>query len=229
VATRAWMSWSSGKDSTHALETVRDDPTITVTGLLVTLNADADRVAMHAVRRALLEAQADRLGLPLHLVEIPSPCPNEIYEAKMAVAMDAAIEEGVKAVVFGDLFLDDVRAYRERSLAGTGVEPLFPLWRRPTGELAHEMLASGIRAILTCVDPTKLAASFAGRRFDHELLADLPPGVDPCGERGEFHTFVWDAPGFSSPIDVRTGVVVERDGFVFCDVVAAGPDERDPG
>ena len=221
------MSWSSGKDSTYALRAVREDPDITVTRLLVTLNADADRVAMHAVRRALVEAQADRLGLPLHLVEIPSPCPNDIYESEMAGAIDTALREGVETVVFGDLFLDDVRAYREQSLAGTGVRPVFPLWGRPTRQLAHEMIASGIRAILTSVDPTKLPASFAGRPFDQRLLADLPPRVDPCGERGEFHTFVWDGPGFARPIDVTTGDVVTRDGFVFCDVLP-GPDPGQP-
>lgn len=219
MPTRAWMSWSSGKDSTFALHVARADPGIIVTGLLATLNADADRVAMHAVRRVLLEAQADRLGLPLHLVEIPSPCPNEIYERHMASAMESAMEDGVQAVIFGDLFLDDVRAYREQSLATIDVRPLFPLWGRPTDELAREMIANGVRAILSCVDPTKLPASFAGRSFDDQLLADLPPDADPCGERGEFHTFVWDGPGFASPIDVCTGEVVTRDGFVFCDVL----------
>lgn len=219
------MSWSSGKDSTYALQAIREDPAVTVTGLLVTLNAEADRVAIHAVRRSLLEAQAARLGLRLHLVEIPSPCSNEVYESRMAAAMATAVQEDVEAVVFGDLFLDDVRAYREHSLAATGIRPLFPLWERPTGQLAHEMIASGIRAVLTCVDPMRLPASFAGRAFDDQLLADLPPDVDPCGERGEFHTFVWDAPGFTSPIDVWTGEVVVRDGFVFCDVLPV----EDPG
>ncbi len=216
---RAWMSWSSGKDSTYALQAVRDDPAVNVSGLLVTVNADADRVAVHGVRRALLDAQADRLGLPLHVVEIPSPCPNEVYESRMAAAMEMATREGVEAMVFGDLFLADVRAYREQALTGKGVRPLFPLWGRPTGRLARQMVAGGVRAVLTCVDPTKLPASFAGRAFDDQLLADLPPDVDPCGEGGEFHTFVWDGPGFTSPIDVRTGEVVVRDGFVFCDVL----------
>ncbi len=224
--TRAWMSWSSGKDSTYALHEVCRDPAVNVTRLLVTMNMAADRVAMHAVRRSLIAAQADRLGLPLHLVEIPSPCPNDVYERRMEGAMDTAAREGVDAVVFGDLFLDDVRAYRERALAGSGVEPLFPLWGRPTEELAHEMIASGIRAVLTCVDPAKLPAAFAGRSFDEQLLDELPSGVDPCGERGEFHTFVWDGPGFTSPIDVRSGEVVTRDGFVFCDVVPTGPQRR---
>jgi uncharacterized protein (TIGR00290 family) len=218
--TRAWMSWSSGKDSTYALHEVRQDPSVTITGLLVTVNQAADRVAMHAVRRSLIEAQADRLGLPLHLVEIPSPCPNDVYERRMDEAMGEAARLGVDGVVFGDLFLEDVRAYRERALAECPVRPLFPLWGRATGELAHEMIAGGVQAVLTCVDPARLPASFAGRPFDEELLSDLPADVDPCGERGEFHTFVWDAPGFTSPIDVRTGAIVTRDGFVFCDVLA---------
>jgi uncharacterized protein (TIGR00290 family) len=173
---------------------------------------------MHAVRRTLLEAQADRLGLPLQVVEIPSPCPNEVYETQMAAAMTHATATGVDGVIFGDLFLADIRAYREQALKDTGIVPLFPLWQRPTGELANDMIAAGIRAVLTCVDPNQLAPAFAGRQFDADLLADLPPSVDPCGENGEFHTFVYDGPGFASPIDVEVGDIVERDGFVFCDV-----------
>jgi uncharacterized protein (TIGR00290 family) len=219
------MSWSSGKDSAFALHVIGQDPEVEVVGLLVTLNAAADRVAMHAVRRELVEAQADRLGLPLHVVEIPSPCPNEVYEAQMAAAMATAAASGVRHVVFGDLFLADVRAYRERALAGSGIAPLFPLWARPTSTLAQDMVAAGVRAVLTCVDPMQLPADFVGRSFDLRLLADLPPGVDSCGERGEFHTFVWDAPHFDAPVDIEVGEVVERDGFVFCDVrpVSSGP------
>lgn len=216
---KAWMSWSSGKDSAFALDACRHDPAVEVVGLLTTVNADADRVAMHAVRRELLEAQANRVGLALHAVEIPSPCPNEVYEARMGAAVHDAIESGVERMIFGDLHLTDVREYRERMLADTGIAPVFPLWQRPTDALAREMCDVGVRAIITCVDPRILPAEFAGRSFDADLLADLPPGVDPCGERGEFHTFVWDAPGFSHPVAVEVGDRVERDGFVFCDVV----------
>ncbi len=217
------MSWSSGKDSACALQRASEDPDLIVAGLLVTMNRDADRVAMHAVRRTLLELQADRLGLPLHVVDIPSLCPNDIYEAQMDQAMRTATEDGVSAVVFGDLFLEDVRQYREQALHGTGIEPVFPLWGRPTDILAREMIDSGIRAVLTCVDPAKLPPSFVGRDFDADLLDELPAGVDPCGERGEFHTFVWDAPCFASPIPIQTGEIVSRDGFVFCDVVLSSP------
>jgi uncharacterized protein (TIGR00290 family) len=213
------MSWSSGKDSTYALHCL--GPDIEVTRLLVTVNEEVDRVAMHAVRRSLLEQQADRLGLPLHVVSIPSPCPNDIYEARMGVAMEEALREGVGAMVFGDLFLEDVRLYRERALAPTGIVPVFPLWSRPTDELARQIVTGGVRAVLTCVDPAQLSPSFVGRAFDEDLLHDLPPGVDPCGERGEFHTFVWDAPMFSSPVPIRTGERVTRDGFAFCDVLPA--------
>jgi len=215
------MSWSSGKDSTFALHVARTELPVDVRALLVTVNSDANRVAMHAVRRELLEAQAQRLGLPLHVVEIPSPCPNEVYEARMTAAVATAREQGVESMVFGDLFLEDVRAYREQNLEGTGITPVFPLWGRPTERLARDMLAAGVRAVLTCIDPAVLPAEFAGRTFDEALLADFPGGVDPCGERGEFHTFVWDGPGFSSPITIELGDTVERDGFVFRDVVAA--------
>jgi uncharacterized protein (TIGR00290 family) len=212
------MSWSSGKDSAMALHRARAELDVDVASLLVTMNAEADRIAMHAVRRELLEAQAHRLGLPVHVVEIPSPCPNEVYEAAMTDALSVAHDGGVDRMIFGDLFLEDVREYRETRLAGTGITPLFPLWGRPTDRLARDMLTAGIRAVLTCVDPRVLAAEFVGRTFDEHLLADLPAGVDPCGERGEFHSFVWDGPGFSSPIPIELGEAVERDGFVFQDV-----------
>jgi uncharacterized protein (TIGR00290 family) len=223
VTEAAWVSWSSGKDSTLALAVARANPDLEVVGLLTTLNATADRVAMHAVRRALLLAQAEALGLPVHPVELPLPCSNEEYERLMGDAVASATSAGVTRMVFGDLFLADVRDYRERALAGTGIEPLFPLWGRPTEELAEQMLDAGIRATLTCVDPRRLDPSFAGRPFDRELLADLPAVVDPCGENGEFHTFVHDGPGFTAPLDVRVGEVVERDGFVFADVLPVPP------
>jgi uncharacterized protein (TIGR00290 family) len=214
------MSWSSGKDSAMALHVARGRG-IDVVRLLTTVNAAANRVAMHAVRRELLESQAERLGLPLHVVEIPSPCPNDVYEAAMLDAISAARRDDVEMMVFGDLFLADIRAYRETMLAGTGIEPCFPLWERPTTALAHEMLATGVRAVVTCVDPRVMPRELAGRTFDRRLLEDLPADVDPCGERGEFHTFCVDGPGFSSPIDVSPGAVVERDGFVFADLVSA--------
>lgn len=219
---RAWMSWSSGKDCTFALRAARRDSSLEVAGLLTTVSAEADRVAMHAVRRELVEAQADRLGLPLHVVELPWPCPNEAYERLMAEAMATARAEGVDRVLFGDLFLSDVRAYREQALEGSGVTPMFPLWQRPTDRVAQEMIGAGIRAVLTCVDPAQMPEELVGRQFDERLLAELPESVDPCGENGEFHTFVWDGPGFASPIGIEVGDVVERDGFVFCDVRPSG-------
>ena len=213
------MSWSSGKDSALALQRARDELRIDVVGLLTTVNAAADRVAMHAVRRVLLEAQAARLGLPLQVVEIPAPCPNDVYEARMAAAMSAAVASGVGRVVFGDIFLEDVRAYREAALRGSGVTPTFPLWSWPTRELARHIIDVGIRAVVTCVDSRQMSPGLVGRAYDAQFLEELPEEVDPCGERGEFHTFVWDGPGFSAPIDVKVGELVERDGFVFCDVL----------
>lgn len=203
-----------------ALAATRSDPEIEVVKLLVTMNADADRVAMHAVRRSLVRAQADRLGLDVATIELPYGCSEELYGSKMSEAMEDAIDDGVAHVVFGDLFLEDVRRYREERLAAATISPLFPLWGEPTDRLAARFVDAGAGAIVTCVDPRKLPAAFAGRRFDAAFLAALPEGVDPCGEYGEFHTFVYDGPGFSSPIDVHTGEVVERDGFVFCDVLA---------
>jgi uncharacterized protein (TIGR00290 family) len=219
--TSAWMSWSSGKDSAYALHRIREAGEFDVTGLLVTMNANRDRVAMHDVRRELLQAQADALGLPLHVVPLPWPCPNDVYEARMTTALGIATAQGVTAVVFGDLFLADIRAYREDRLRGTGVEPVFPLWQQPTDTLAKDMVASGVRAVLTCIDNSRLPASFAGRWFDQDLLDDLPEGVDPCGENGEFHTFVCDAPGFSGPISVQVRDITEREGFSYADVVPA--------
>ena len=213
------MSWSSGKDSAFALHTEREAGDVDVVCLLTTVNGAFDRVAMHAVRRDLLELQAERLRLPLHVVEIPSPCPNGIYETRMANAVDHATSAGVTRMIFGDLFLTDVRQYRETMLADTPIRPTFPLWERPTPQLARDMCAAGIRAVITCVDPRVLPGEFAGRSFDADLLADLPDDIDPCGERGEFHTFVWDGPGFTAPVEIEVGEIVERDGFVFCDVL----------
>ena len=222
---RALLAWSSGKDSAWSLHALKQRGEVEVVGLLTTINAVHDRVAMHAVRRALLEAQARAASLPLWPVPIPSPCSNEQYERAMGTVIAAAVAAGVRAVAFGDLFLEDVRRYRERQMAGSGLEPLFPLWGRPTGALAREMLAGGLRARITCVDPRVLPATFAGRAFDHALLGDLPPGVDPCGENGEFHTFTWDGPMFTEPVAIRPGEVVERDGFVFADLLPE--DETD--
>ena len=216
------LAWSSGKDSAWALHALRQDPALTVVGLLTTVNAAHDRVAMHAVRRRLLEAQARAAGLPVHVVEIPYPCPNETYEAAIATAVAALRADGVQGMAFGDLFLEDVRRYRETRLAGTGLTPVFPLWGRPTRALAEEMIDGGLRARLTCVDPRVLPAAFAGRAFDRALLSDLPAGVDPCGENGEFHSFAWDGPMFRHAVPVTPGVVVERDGFVFADLLPEG-------
>ncbi|HEU4631062.1 MAG TPA: hypothetical protein VFS08_15025 [Gemmatimonadaceae bacterium] len=213
------VAWSSGKDSAHALHVLRTAWGAEVVGLLTTVNARAGRVAMHAVRESLLRQQAEAVGLPVHVVPIPSPCSNEAYEAAMAVAVRELCGQGVRHVAFGDLFLEDVRAYRERQLRGTGLAPLFPLWGRDTGALAGEMQAAGVRATLTCVDPRVVPAELAGRSWDAALVRALPAGVDPCGERGEFHTFVTDGPAFRTPVAVQAGEVVERDGFVFADLV----------
>ena len=215
------MSWSSGKDSAWALHLLSQQSDVKVVALVTTFNSAANRVAMHAVRRSLVEAQAERIGLPLWPVELPWPCSNGQYEEIMRTVCQRAVGEGIDAFAFGDLFLEDIRAYRERQLAGTGLEPLFPVWKIPTDALALDMIAGGVKAKLTCVDPSKLDRSLAGRDFDLTLLGDLPAGIDPCGENGEFHTFVYDAPVFASPIDVNTGEVVERDGFVFADVIGA--------
>ena len=213
------LSWSSGKDSAWTLHLLRQQPDVQVAALITTFNSEAERVAMHAVRRALVEAQAHRTGLPLWAVELPWPCSNVEYEHRMRAVCERAIAEGVTAVAFGDLFLQDVRDYRVRQLQGTGLEPLFPVWKIPTEQLSREMIAAGVKAKITCVDPAKLAKSFAGRDYDLRLLQDLPDGIDTCGENGEFHTFVYDTPVFSRPIEVRSGEVIEHDGFVFADLL----------
>jgi uncharacterized protein (TIGR00290 family) len=215
----ALVSWSSGKDAAFALWEVLRTHRVTPVGLLTTVTDSFQRVSMHGVREELLRRQADSVGLPLTTVRIPYPCPNDVYEREMRRTLDVVRAQGVRHVVFGDLFLEDVRSYRETRMAEAGMQCVFPLWHRPTDVLAREMLEAGFRSRLVCVDPRVLARSFAGREFDAHLLAELPPTVDPCGERGEFHTFVTDAPVFRSPISVRAGEVVERDGFVFADLV----------
>jgi uncharacterized protein (TIGR00290 family) len=214
------LSWSSGKDSAWALHTLRADARYDVVGLVTTVNCAADRVAMHAVRTELLRRQAEAVGVPLRVVEIPSPCSNDEYESAMGKCIGEAIAEGVDCFAFGDLFLEDVRAYREQKLASTGIAPIFPIWGRDTTALANEMIASGLRARITCVDPRAISRDFAGRDFDAALLASLPATADPCGERGEFHTFAYDGPMFQVPVAIASGEVVERDGFVFADILA---------
>jgi uncharacterized protein (TIGR00290 family) len=217
---RVLLSWSSGKDSAWALHMLRRNAEIEVCGLLTTINSEFQRVAMHGTRRSVLERQAQAAGLPLWVVPLPWPCSNEIYEQKMKEVCERAVAEGINAIAFGDLFLADVRAYREKQLAPTGLEPLFPLWGIPTAQLAREMIAGGMRARLTCVDPRVLPATFAGREFDEELLRDLPAGADPCAERGEFHTCAYAGPMFAEALRLEAGEVVSRDGFVFADFEA---------
>jgi uncharacterized protein (TIGR00290 family) len=228
---RVLLSWSSGKDSAWALHLLRQQSDLEIVGLLTTFNHAADRVAMHAVRRKLVEAQAELAGLPLWPVELNWPCSNADYESLMSAACQHAVAERVTHVAFGDVFLRDIREYRERQLAETGLKPLFPVWHLPTDQLASEMIRSGLRAKVTCIDPNKLARMFVGRDFDASFLHDLPADIDPCGENGEFHTFVFDAPIFRRPIDVDIGDIVERDGFVFADVVprAIRASAIDPG
>ena len=218
---RLLLSWSSGKDSAWALHVLRQKNEYDIVGLVTTVNENFARVAMHGVREELLQAQADAAGLPLWRVPLPHPCPNGEYEARMRALIARAVAAGVTHMAFGDLFLEDIRAYREKQLAGTGIAPVFPLWGLDTRQLAHAMIGAGLRAKLSCVDPKQLARDFAGRTFDETLLADLPAGVDPCGERGEFHSFCHAGPMFDRPIAVTTGEVVERDGFVFADLLPA--------
>lgn len=217
------ISWSSGKDSAWMLHVIRSEGLGEPGGLLTTMNQSAGRVAMHAVRAEVLDAQADAVGVPLMTVPLPHPCSNEVYEARMAAAIAKAKAEGFTHVAFGDLFLDDVRRYREERMNGTGLTPIFPLWRRPTEALAREMLDGGLEAYVTCVDPRLLPASFAGRRFDSDLLSELPPGTDWCGERGEFHTCAVGGPMFAKRIAIRRGATVARDGFVFADLTLQTP------
>ena len=214
---KTWLSWSSGKDSAWALHVMRQSGEQEVAGLFTTVNVTFGRVAMHAVRVELLRQQAQAVGLPLYLIEIPYPCSDEQYAAAMADFVARARNDGVQCMAFGDLYLQDVRRYREERMQGTGIEAVFPLWEKPTRALLEEMLANGLRACLTCVDPRVLPAEFAGRELTRELLDSMPSGIDPCGENGEFHTFVFAGPMFDRPLDIEMGEVVERDGFVFAD------------
>lgn len=216
---KAFVSWSSGKDSAFALHEARRLGLAVPVGVLTTLNEKYDRVAMHGVRQSLLDRQVDALGLSAMKVMIPSPCANDIYEARMAQACERIKASGIRHVIFGDLFLQDIRAYREANLSLLGMEAIFPLWKRSTAILAEKMIEEGFEAYLVCVDQKQLDGSFAGRRFDRSLLQDLPDHVDPCGENGEFHTVIVAGPVFKKPIAVEVGAVVERDGYVFADIV----------
>jgi len=213
------LSWSSGKDSAWTLHVLRQSPDVEVVGLLTTINSHFQRVAMHGTRYELLKMQAVAARLPLWEIPLPWPCSNEVYEQAMAAACTSAVQEGISAIAFGDLFLEDVRRYREDRLRGTGLDPLFPLWNRNTRELVLEMIDGGLRARIVCVDPAKMPADFAGRDLDHKLIQRLPESVDPCGENGEFHTFAYGGPMFREPIPIETGECVTRDGFVFADVL----------
>ncbi|HUO82348.1 MAG TPA: ATP-binding protein [Gammaproteobacteria bacterium] len=222
---RVLLSWSSGKDSAWTLAVLRGQADVQVAGLLTTFDETTDRVAMHAVRRVLVEAQAAAAGLPLWPVALPWPCPNDVYEERLSAVLGRARADGVTHVAFGDLFLEDIRSYRVRQLAGTGVDPLFPIWASPaeTPRVARRMQASGLGAIVTCVDPGQLPASFLGRRYDAAFLDDLPAGVDPCGERGEFHTFCFEGPMFAGAVEVHAGDSVSSGGFCFIDLEPGAP------
>lgn len=215
---KALISWSSGKDSAFALHQVRLAGEFDVVGALTTVNEAFDRVSIHGVRQEILRAQCEAARLPLRIVPIPYPCPNEIYEARMAEAVARAVGEGITHIIFGDLFLAEIRAYREQKLAGSGLTPLFPLWHRPTWPLARAMIESGIEAYVSTVDLGKLPVEFAGRKFDLQLLGDLPAGIDPCGENGEFHTCVAAGPIFSGALALIAGERVQRDGYAYCDL-----------
>lgn len=216
---KALISWSSGKDSAYALHAVRGAGELDVVGALTTVTETFGRVSIHGVRQEILLAQCEAAGLPPRIVPIPHPCPNEVYEARLGAALATAVQDGISHLIFGDLFLRDIRTYREQKLAGTGIAPVFPLWDRPTLPLAQAMIADGFEAYLATVDLNRLPAEFAGRKFDRQLLADLPDGVDPCGENGEFHTCVVAAPIFTHRLSISTGERVSRDGYAYCDLV----------
>jgi len=216
---KTFLSWSSGKDSAWALHVLRQQSEYEVVGLMTTVNQLYQRIAIHAVRLELLQRQAEAVGLPLHIIDLPYPCTNAQYEAAMETFIAKAKGQQIECMAFGDLFLQDVKEYREAKLAGTGIAPLCPIWLTPTDELAREMIAGGVRAVVTCIDPRQLPASFAGREFNEHFLSDLPANVDPCGERGEFHTFVFDGPMFRRPVPIELGEITEREGFVYADVL----------
>ena len=213
------LSWSSGKDSTWALHVLRERSDLEIVGLVTTVNQLYQRISIHAVRLELLQRQAEAVGLPLHVIELPQPCTNDQYESAMGAFIAEAKLRDIQHMAFGDLFLTDVREYREAKLSSSGITPLFPLWLMPTDRLANEMISSGVRAVVTCVDPKLLPASFAGREFNEEFLSALPGGIDPCGERGEFHTFAFDGPMFRKPVEIEIGQITEREGFVYADVM----------
>lgn len=215
------MSWSSGKDSAFALAELYKNPNYKVTGLFTSINEEYGRVAMHSTRETLLRRQAEALGLPLEIVPLPVDCSNKIYESKMSALIKKAMKAGVSAMGFGDLYLEDVRKYRERQLLGSGIEAVFPLWQKRTDLLAKDMQIAGIEAVLTCIDPSRLPTSFAGRYFNAQLLDDLPQNVDPCGENGEFHTFVFAGPNFRNKIPIQVGETVKIGNFVYADVLPA--------
>ena len=219
--TKTLVSWSSGKDSAWALHVLRGREDIEVAGLFTTLNAEADRAAMHAVRRTLIERQAAAAGLAVEFIPLPHPCPNAAYEAAMHAFVETGKARGVAAFAFGDLQLEDIRRYREDAMRGSGIDCLFPVWGSNTAALAAAMVEAGLRARVTCVDPRQMPARFAGRLFDRSLLDELPAGVDPCGENGEFHTFAFAGPMFRQPIEVTVGETVEREGFVYTDLLPA--------
>src|SRR5438105_2489633 len=213
------LSWSSGKDSAWALHVLRQRSDLEIAGLMTTVNQLFQRIAIHGVRLELLQRQAEAVGLPLHIVDLPYPCSNSEYEVAMEKFIEQSKQKGIECMAFGDLFLADIKEYREAKLTGTGIEALFPIWLTPTDQLAKDMISSGLRAVVTCVDPKQVPASFAGREFNEQFLIDLPDQVDPCGERGEFHTFAFDGPMFDRAVGVEVGEVTEREGFIYADVL----------
>ena len=219
------MSWSSGKDSAWALYKLQQDPEIELVGLFCTVNKEFDRIAMHGVRVELLLLQAKNLGLPIEIIEIPYPCSNEDYEKIMGQFIQRIKSENIEYIAFGDLFLEDIRKYREEKLNGTGISPVFPIWNIPTDELAREMINSGLKTIITCIDPKQTPIEYAGKEFDESFLDNLPDSVDPCGENGEFHSFVYDGPMFREKLDIKVGDIVHRDDFVFVDIFLKDNDK----